>query len=174
MNRNVPICLFSSPGLEVDHLACLVVEGLHRFPAFGAKDGGQVVVVHDRLTGQVDEKWSPIQAAAGFAVAVKTMVAGTLIGRGLQLPHGFAASGTKDGGQVVSVHYRFRGQFKDKGPLVRVDALFAVAIEFGRHVTVPSLPIYRRAGIPGLRWILGSLPSSYRLHVSGALSTSLI
>ena len=65
---------------EIDCLAWILVKWFHLFSAFGAKDGGHVVFVHDRFTRQIDEEKTVLVAVAGIAVAVKPIIAGTFLG----------------------------------------------------------------------------------------------
>mgnify|MGYP003574519675 FL=1 len=118
---------------EIDCLAWILVKWFHLFSAFGAKDGGHVVFVHDRFTRQIDEEKTVLVAVAGIAVAVKPIIAGTFLGIRWQLLHGFAAPRAEYGGQIVTVHHRFLSQFENEGPFVRMGAIFAVAVEFCRH-----------------------------------------
>jgi hypothetical protein len=118
---------------EVNGRAGLLAERFHLFPASGAKDGGHVVFVHDRFTRQVDEKKTIFAVVAGIAVTIKPMVAGTFLRIRRQWFHGFAAPWAEDGGQIVTVHHRFLGQFENKGPFVCMSANFTVAVEFRRH-----------------------------------------
>jgi hypothetical protein len=118
---------------EIDRLAGILVKRFHLFSAFGAKDGGQVVFVHDRFTRQIDEEETVFVAVAGIAMTVKPIVGCTFLRIRWQLFHGFAALRAEDGGQVVAVHHRFLSQFENEGPFVCMGAIFAVAVEFSRH-----------------------------------------
>jgi hypothetical protein len=111
----------------------LLIKRFHLFSAFGAKDGGQVVIVHDCFTRQVDEEKTVFVAVTGIAVAVKPIVTITFLRVRWQWFHGFAAPRAEDGGQVVTVHHRFLGQFENEWPFVRMGANLAVAVKFGRH-----------------------------------------
>jgi hypothetical protein len=111
----------------------MLVKRFHLFSAFGAKDGGHVVSVHDRFTRQVDEENTVFVAVAGIAVAVKPLIACTFLWVRWQWFHGLAAPGAEDGGQVVTVHHRLLGQFENEGPFVCMGANFAVAVKFRRH-----------------------------------------
>ena len=118
---------------EIDCLAWFLVKRFHLFSAFGAKDGGHVVLVHDRLTRQVDEERAVFVAAAGIAMAVEAVATCTFLRIRWQWFHGSAAPRTENGGQVVAIHHRFLSQFENEWPFVRMGAIFAVAIEFSRH-----------------------------------------
>jgi hypothetical protein len=114
----------------VDCHAWLLVKRFHFFSAFGAKNGGDVVFVHNCFTGQVDEEHAAFVGAAGIIMAVKTIVAFTFLRGRRQWFHGPAAPWAEDGGQVVTVHHRLLGQFENEGPLVRVGATLTVAVKF--------------------------------------------
>ncbi|MCB2144864.1 MAG: hypothetical protein KQI81_00210 [Deltaproteobacteria bacterium] len=118
---------------EVNGRTGFLAERFHLFPAFGAKDGGHVVFIHDRFTRQINEKKTIFVLVAGIPVTVKAMIAGTFLRIGWQWFHGLAAPGAEDGGQIVAVHHRFLGQFENEGPFVRMSADFTVAVEFRRH-----------------------------------------
>jgi hypothetical protein len=117
----------------VDCHAWLLVKRFHFFSAFGAKNGGDVVFVHNCFTRQVNEEHTVFVAVAGFTMTVEPIVARTFLRVRWQWLHGFAAPGAEDGGQVVAVHHRFLGQFENEGPLVRMGATLAVAVKFRRH-----------------------------------------
>ncbi len=118
---------------EIDCLAWFLVEWFHLLSAFGAKDGGHVVFVHDRFTRQVDEEKTVFVAVAGIAVAVKTIITFAFLQIRWQLFHGLAAPRAEDGGQVVTVHHRFLGQFENEWSFVRMGANLTVAVKFCRH-----------------------------------------
>lgn len=60
--------------LKVDRCAGLLIERFHLFPTFGAENGGQVIFIHNRFTGKIDEEKAILIAAAGIVVAVKPMM----------------------------------------------------------------------------------------------------
>ena len=95
--------------LEIDCRAWLLGKWFHLFSAFGAKNGGHVVVVHDGFTWQVDEKKAIFVAVASIAVTVKSIVICIFLRIRWQWFHGLAAPRAEDGGQVVAVHHRFLG-----------------------------------------------------------------
>ena len=105
-------------------------ERFHLFIAFGAKDSGHVVCIHDRFARQIDVEDALAMDAAGFVVTIKPLAVFAFLLIRRQLFHGFAASGAEDGGQVVSVHHRLLGQFENRGPIARTGASFTVAVEF--------------------------------------------
>jgi hypothetical protein len=108
-----------------------LVKGLHLFSAFGAEDGGQIVVVHDCLLRQVDEKKAAFMIATGLVVTVESMMAGVLLGIRRQLFHGFAAPRAEDRRQVVAIHHHFRCQLENERAFVRMGAAFVVTIKAG-------------------------------------------
>jgi hypothetical protein len=111
----------------------LLTQGTHFLSAFGAKDRGHVIFVHDGFAGQIDEKEVGALVTAGFIVAVESLTIRVFLGTQRQLFHGLTAPGAEDGSQIVPVHDRFLGQFKHERTLVRVGAAFTVAKKFGRH-----------------------------------------
>ena len=74
----LPISCFKTLS-EVNGRAGFLVKRFHFFPAFGAIDGGHVVSVQNRFTRQIDEKKTIFVVAAGIAVTVKPMIAGTFL-----------------------------------------------------------------------------------------------
>jgi hypothetical protein len=122
---------FIAPPSLIDGPIDLLLQWTHLFAAFGAEDGGHIVIVHDGFFREVNEKRIVSISAAAFVVTIKAMGLGRVLGRRRQLFHGLAAPGTEDGGQIVAVHYGFLSEFENERPFVAMCTAFAVTVESG-------------------------------------------